>query len=112
GLAVNALQVPELERPFADVQRHLIAVLDVGRGELVAVERRLHFRRRGSELLDPIWSLTFSVAHRLAGSGRGGDGGGRRESEMAGGMIAMRLRVDEEAHRHWSELLDGLHYRA
>src|SRR5262249_58458345 len=30
---------------------------------------------------------------------------------MAGRMVGMRLRVDEEAHRHRGDLLDGLHDR-
>ena len=112
GFAVNALHVPQFERPFADVQCHLVAVLDMRRDELVAFQRSLHFRGRGGELFNPIRRLAFAVSHQLAGAGRGDDGRGRCEDEMAGRMIGMRFRVDEEAHRHRGELLDGLHDRA
>src|SRR5215831_18018375 len=79
------------------------------RNELVAFQRSLHIRRRGGELFDPIRRLAFAVAHRLTGAGCGNDGGGRAKDKMTGRMIGMRLRVDEEAHRHRGELLDGVH---
>src|SRR5262252_2863492 len=112
GFAVNAFHVPQLEGSFAHIQRHLVAVLDVRWEEFIAFQRSLHFRRRGGELFDPIRRLAFAVAHRLTGAGCGDDGGGRGEDEMTGRMIGMRLRVDEEAHRHGGELLDGVHDRA
>src|SRR5207253_2904093 len=46
-------------------------------------------------------------AHRVARGFRGDDGRGRREDEMAGGVVGMRLGVDEETHRQRGELPHG-----
>ena len=104
GFAVHALQVDQLEGSPAEIDGHPVVVLDVRRDELVALERGLELGRGGGEPLDAIRRIAVGGAHRFAAARGRDDDGGRREHVVAGGMIGVRLGVDDEAHRHRGEI--------
>src|SRR6266849_3019888 len=102
----------QLEGPLSHIERHALVVLDLRRDEAVALERRAHLRRRGSELLDALRVAALAGAHRVARALGRDDDRGRRKDEMPRRMVGMRLGIDEETDRQRSELLNGREDRA
>src|ERR1044071_9176401 len=63
-LAVDVFQIIQLEGPLADVERHPVAVFDVGRHEPEALERVAHLGRFRRLPLDARRAERFRLFHR------------------------------------------------
>jgi hypothetical protein len=91
---VNALQVQQLETPFAEIQSHLSPVLDLRRHESITFQRIAHLRRDSSEFFDTTWGFFFAIDHGFGSAFVRDYDRGRRKNKVAGRMVGMRFRVD------------------
>ena len=108
-LAVDIFLIEQLESPLADVERHLLPVLDMGNNETKPLESRAHLRRLGHELFIPL-----GVERRLHRSRRAfmrHDQRRRRENKVTRCVIAVGLGIDQVAHRERRKLFHGGKYR-
>jgi len=104
---VHVFQIHQLEAALAQVERHLLLVLDVRQDLPVALHDFAHAGVLARELLIALDRVR--LAHRLGGAGvRDHD---RREAKTRNPvrMIVVRLGMDDEAHRLGRELLEDSH---
>ena len=107
---MNAFLVEQLEGSLADVERHLLSVLDMRNNEAKPIEGGAHLRRLSHKLF--ISLRIVSCFHRFRCPIMRYDDRGRREKEMASRVVAMRFSVDQKTHRQRREFLNGVEYSA
>ena len=92
--AVDVLEIKKFHRVAAQSEGHFVPVFDVRQNNAGP----WNIRRR------------TAPCHQCSGAGGGDDAGRWREHEISGRMVAVRLGIDDIAHRLWGELLNKVHH--